>query len=259
MARPHGALLAGLYAYPPNSLGYCGKDSFKDILMRHLSGGSGNKSEASVERAVQRELRHFPSHYAYLRLIARENGLTPFDHEVVHAFWIGNRLLENVGEGALRSFLEDDLLKGKSVSRVRALCDGLPQGMLPHHSFNVLYVNFVTDKVDRSIANFDSCCITGGKITAISPDGKWLEADRFCIQRGKEARDGFFALGRKKDRIALVKGGVRLIQNKLHVGDAISIHWNQAVERIGARDCDSLITYTKLNIDKINKAAFLKR
>lgn len=251
MARPDGAFLAGLYAYPPNSLGYCGKDTFKAILKEYLDGDHGIR----IRSAMERQLRDFSSHFAYLRLIATENGLEPFDDEVVRAFWIGNRLLKNINADALRSFLEDDLLKGKSASRVRRLCDRLPEGILPHHSFNSLYVNFVTDKVDRSIRNFDSCLISAGTVTAISPDGKWLEADRFCIKDGRGEGRGFFVLGKKKERIALVKGGLRLVKDDLLIGDTVSIHWNQAVERIQKQDLDSLIKYTRLNIDSINKAA----
>ena len=101
----NGAFLTSKYAFPPNELGYCGKPTFRRALLSFLEGKAGPEP-------LEREIRKFPVHYAYLRLIADENGLSPFDMEVVRAFWIGNGLLENVGRESLSRFIARGLFRG---------------------------------------------------------------------------------------------------------------------------------------------------
>ncbi len=239
-----GAELASYYAYPPNRRGYCGTRGFCQALRKFQSGKTG-------PGAIRAELAGFSAHYAYLSLIARENGLDPFDTDVVRAFWTGNRLLESVRASALRSFIEKDLLKGKQPARARRLCDNLPEGILPHHSFNVLYVNFVSNAVPRSVRNFDSCCITSGKV--ISADG-----GKATLLRRSIAYDGGFAMREKLSKASLERGGMRFVSG-LKNGDAVSVHWGMIIEKLGRKDERLLDEYTLKNMSAINESAGRKR
>lgn len=233
----NGVELAARYAFPPNRHGYCGTPSFRKALAADLAG-------AGDTAVLKEELKLFRVHYAYLDLIARENGKDPFDLEVVRAFWIGNSLLERVRHESLREFIVDDLFEEKDRARAESLAEDLPEGALPHHSFNPLYVNFVSGRVRRSIRSFDSCCITFGTLSSVA--GKTAKMDRSCV-----CWDRGFALRSRKDTVYLESHGVRLA-GALKAGDAVSVHWGMVVQKLCPGDLSALERYTKLNMDRLN-------
>jgi hypothetical protein len=226
-----GVELAACYAFPPNSLRYCGQPTFITAL------------RSGRARALERELKKFTAHYGYLRLIAAENGLEPFDVRVVRAFWTGNRLLENVSAAALRRFIARMI---KDRARARKLVENLPDGALPHHSFNPLYVNFVTGKVARSVRNYDSCCVTWGKVLRLR--GTSVTVLRQCVAR----KSGRFVLRPEIAAVALEKDGVRLV-GPLKKGDVVSVHWGIIIERLTSARLAALERYTLRNLDAINR------
>jgi hydrogenase maturation factor len=229
----NGVELAARYGFPPNSLGYCGKGSFIDILRKNLDGKN--------TRMLERGLRKFKAQYAYLSLIARENKRKPFDKDVVEAFWIGNSLLDNISHEELKFFIQNDLFGPKQSSRASKLACSLPNGMLPHHSFNSLYINFVTDSVERSVSNLDSCCITWGKVLSVSGDSVLMMRNSIS-----KAKNGKFVISKKKSRIALSKNGIRFIE-KVSKGDILSVHWGMAIEKLSKERARKLEKYTKIN------------
>lgn len=244
MVNMDGVNLASAYAFPPNRKGYCGISGYAKLLKAYRAGEADSDS-------LRRGLMRFSAHYAYLSLIARENGLDPFDNEVVRAFWTGNRLLESVSPKAMRSFIRNGLLKGKSPSRAKRLCDGLPDGILPHHSFNVLYVNFVSNSVPRTIRNFDSCCITSGKVLSVSGNTATLLRRAISYSRG-------FAVKETVSRVSLVRGGMRFIKS-LEKGDTVSVHWGMAIEKLNPRDARLLESYNNKNIIAVNNGQASKK
>ncbi|MCI0504129.1 DUF6390 family protein [Candidatus Micrarchaeota archaeon] len=234
-----GAELASLYAFPPNLRGYCGTCGFIRTLKGFRSGQAGTDALASG-------LKRFPAHYSYLSLIARESGLGPFDMEVVRAFWTGNQLLEAVRPIRLRRFIRRDLLGGKQALRARRMCELLPEGILPHHSFNVLYVNFVSNAVPRTIRNFDSCCITWGNVLSVSPGS-------LSVMRNSISYDCGFTIMRKKSKVALERDGLRFL-DEVKKGDVVSVHWGMAVEKLSRKNERLLEEYTLKNIRAINES-----
>ncbi len=239
-----GVGLASRYAYPPNRRGYCGAGSFQPALRAYGQG-------QAEKRNLRRELEGFCAHHAYLSLIARENGLKPFDTEVVRAFWTGNALLEGIGTRALRSFIRRKLFSSRQAARAKRLCDNLPEGILPHHSFNVLYVNFVSRAVPRTIRNFDSCCVTSGRVVSVSGNSARLVRDSIGFDDG-------FAIVQKESTIALGRGGIRFV-DKAKPGDTLSVHWGMAIEKLSRRDESALRRYTIKNIRAINDSGALRK
>jgi hypothetical protein len=234
----NGIELAARYGFPPNSLGYCGESAFREALRSHMSG----KNNLA---ALESGLKKFKAHYAYLCLIARENGREPFDPEVVEAFWIGNPLLDEVSHEALRSFITTDLFAGKNKARAMKLAESLPKGAIPHHSFNSLYVNFVTDSVERSIKSFDSCCITWGAVQSISGVSATIMRNSISLRGGK------FVIEPRKSEISLESCGMRFVDTPSK-GDILSVHWGMAIERLSPKRVHALERYTKMNIEACN-------
>src|SRR4051812_41969824 len=99
-----GALLFARYAYPPNSLGYCGPAGAEAMLV------PGATSD------IERRARQFEGAWAYLQLLAECAGLDdPLDERVVEAYWLGNELLDAVSS---------DLLVGRLTDRFRGQVGG---------------------------------------------------------------------------------------------------------------------------------------
>ncbi len=223
-------MIAAKYSFTPNSLGYCGTSSFVSLLQ------SGD-NEKTME-----ELKKFHPHYAYLCLIARENQKQSFDDDVVRAFWTGNELLENVSHNSLKEFIINELFP-PGHPRAEELSKNLPEGLVPHHSFNSLYINFVTDKVEKSIKNFDSCCVLPGKV--LSVQGNSLQVERYSIEDGP-------SIGKKQESVLLEFNGTRFIES-VQAGNLISVHWGMAIELLTNEQADSILKYTKRNADVLRK------
>lgn len=236
----NGAELAALYSFPPNSHSYCGTDSFRNTLRSWLR-------DRRKGRKLEQELERFHPHYAYLSLIASENGLEPFDIRVVRAFWTGNRLLENISREAFQDFIERRLLPNDRP-RAKRLARELPEGITPHHSFNPLYVNFVTHKVEPSMRNFDACCVTWGEI--LSASTRFADILRYSI-----SWDGHLLVRPRLEVIELERSGIRLVP-EIKEGDWVSVHWGTAIEKLHARERISLEKYTKINLAALNLAGW---
>src|SRR5436190_409542 len=68
------------YAYPPNALGYCGPDGFRDY------------AEAGVvDQGLVQQVQAFSGAWPYLELISAGCDIKdPLDRRVVEAYWVGN-------------------------------------------------------------------------------------------------------------------------------------------------------------------------
>jgi len=258
-ANTAGIEIAARYSFPPNCHGYCGPSSFVHTLKEHLERKKGNwigKGDGIVRLKTQ--LSRFCTLHAYLKFIAREknskkiNGFDPFDRDVVEAFWIGNELLEDISRADLSRFIRRDLFPKSDSRRANRLADGLPEGMVPHHSFNALYVKFVTGRVKRSVKNFDSCCITFGKVLSVSADRKTAHMGRASVSWNAELGFCFAPL---RSTVALERMGVRFLDldnDPLRKDDLVSVHWGMAVEKIRPSACRAIRKYTQINMDAVN-------
>ena len=78
-----GVLTCAHYAFPPNSLHYCGphqSTTIKEYLQAQIA-----------EPRLSTLLSQFETLYPYLQCIAEANNIKdPFDIRVVEAYWLGN-------------------------------------------------------------------------------------------------------------------------------------------------------------------------
>ncbi len=164
-ANQKGLELAASYSLMPNMLKYCGENDFYSIFRRYL----GNKCNRIAATALSSSLKKFKSHYAYLKTIAQANRKQPFDKEIVNAFWIGNPLLYNVSKERIKQLILNDLcLAGMNKQRAANKARGLSNGILIHHSFNSLYLNFVGNRAKRTTVNYDKCRIGWGRVIGLA-------------------------------------------------------------------------------------------
>jgi hypothetical protein len=231
------------YSFITNKLGYCGLpasyEKFRELVEE-------NKTKEIAE--VKKRLESFYGLYAYLKLIARCNHLKPFDYKVIEAYWLGNELLRKVPRKEIAKTILRDLSAPGLLPRKRAAetAAGIPENAVAHHSFHGLYVKFITNKVAPTTANTDKCIIKWGKVTRVRDER--VEVNGVKLAR----KNGLFYL--KPARLVLSKG----VGFNAEKGDVISIHWNTAIEKLGARQARNLERYTLENIKAVNKTNALR-
>jgi len=237
-----GLELSAAFALAPNSKKYCGKPTFRKSFAAYLLE-KNNKTRAALEKS----LKQFTAHYAYLRLIASSNGCKTFDREVTEALWVGNSLLEKVPKEKMATLIAGEFsgpgkLPGKTA---RALAASLPDGFIPHHSFHVLYLHTITGVIEPSVKNADSCRVSWG--TVVSSDKKNAVIRSQMLTR----KNGKLLLVPCTKTAKLECAGIPLMKN-LKKGDIVACHWGFAAMKLSKPQAARLEKYTRMNLKAAN-------
>ncbi len=238
-----GPLLFVRYAYPPNSLGYCGP---ADSAAFREYGASGVVDEGLVDLA-----RAFSGAWPYLELIASGCGIAdPLDRRVVEAYWVGNTLLDAIPLARTADSMETRFrpLIGRQFPH---LVDNVLAGGVPHHSFHVFgvypWVGLLGDdrKADRALTVLDRCRIRWGqvvteKVGEVSVRSRRLQWDGRRVSLGEpELETAFCHVGETAPSLA--------------EGDWVSLHWDWVCDRLSGRGLRALRHYTTWHLDMVNR------
>ncbi len=225
MTSVDGLRLFARYALPPNTLGYCGPDD------------STGFAEAAFSPATPMgELRHlagsFNGAWPYLRLIAGCVGIDdPFDHRVVEAYWIGNRLLDKVDRSLFLGHIDDRF--SKRSWRDHELVAAAAVVGHPNHSFHVFcaypWIGLLrAGKVEPSLRVLDRCRIRWGTVTAVAPD-------QVTVESRPLAWDGAqLSLGEPLSE-TVAPSGDAAVADALSVGDTVALHWDYVCDRLSSQ------------------------
>jgi len=163
-----GPQLFARYAYPPNSLGYCGP---ADHLALFEYGAAGVTDAGLVELA-----KGFAGAWPYLELIAGATRIRdPLDRRVVEAYWVGSPLLDTVGAVNIGNSMEDRF-RSRTGHQFAHLAEGVVAGGVPHHSFHVFevypWVGLLRDdrKSPTALSVLDRCRIRWGTVESVVGD-----------------------------------------------------------------------------------------
>jgi hypothetical protein len=217
-----GVRLFSRYAFPPNSLGYCGPED------------SGLLSDLMTEKPLlaRDELRHAAERFAgawpYLALIGGIAGRDPLDARVVEAYWIGNSLLDQVDLTMWGNSLNDRFAR-RAGANSAIVTDAAARGGVPTHAFHVFcvypWVGLLRGgATEQALAVIDSCRIRWGTIRD-EAGGDW-----FVVRSQPLTWDGrILDLGLPEDQLvhAPVDRSVAV-----GVGDTVSLHWDYVCDRL---------------------------
>ncbi len=229
------------YSFITNKLRYCGPhDSYLDFL-KYLS-----EPNSDFKKKIIEELKRFEGLYPYLQLIAEKSGKKEFSREVGEAYWLGNSLLDNFDESDLRKLIKDLTQRGLPRSYAEKLTKGIPKGMLPHHSFNVIYVGVgkITGSVGFNIENINNCLIRPAEILEIKKNSVIAQHRPYKFEKNKLMLDKS-----KKTEFDYMPEF-----SEIKKGDVISIHWNFAVDKLTQEQISNLINYTNINVEALNNS-----
>lgn len=239
--RGEGLKLAVRYSLPSCQLGFCGPQNKKNQrLLSEFALG-----ENVPQEEIRQILEKFEAMYPYLKLIASSNQISdPFDEQVVRAFWVGNKLLDNVKIEDLRRMIVTELvgpgLLLKKEAEKRA--SQIPEGAVPHHSFHVLFLGSITGRVDLSGALKDLCRIGWGKVIEVKSEKLKIKSRPLVL--AKKIRLGE-EVEKEVDWDKRAAPGIK-------VGDWVSFHWGQVCDRLSVEDVANLEHYTEKTISGLS-------
>lgn len=218
-----GLLRCSRYAFGPNRLHYCGPDANQE-LFAYL------ENEAS-DPGLEQILQAFKTLYPYLRLIARANGIRDtFAASVVEAYWIGNRLLDNVRTNVFYDHLryEQQIGKRLGLAALETLATKVAEGAVPHHSFHVLDIWKRTGHLERAhtLESMDACRISWGTVVVV--DGPFLSVQIQPLT----LTNGQLALGTPIIQRITRSLGAELDIESLQPGNILTMHWGVPCEII---------------------------
>jgi hypothetical protein len=240
-----GPLLFARYAYPPNSLGYCGADETRTLLEY---GDAGASDGGLAELA-----RTFEGAWPYLTLIAHANRIAdPLDPRVVQAYWVGNELLDRVEPADLARHV-DERFRGRVGRMTEHLLETVAAGAVPHHSFHVFAVYpwlglLRTGIVEEPLYVLDRCRVTPALVLSVSGDravvrlrplrwnGRTLELDAWTSREVSWRDDG----------LSLVAPTP---------GDWVSLHWDFVCDRLTPDEARRLDRTTRRALIAVDSSA----
>ena len=220
-----GPELFSRYARPPNLLGYCGPGDTEGVT----AVASGMEMPIDEMRRVAEA---FDGAWPYLELLG---GLTlrhPLSTEVVEAYWIGNQLLDGVDLHDWGNSVSDRFRR-QAGRRWPAVEDALNAGGLPNHAFHVFcvypWVGLLREGfIGPALEVLDRCRIGIGKVVEV--DHRWAVVERHPLRWVDER---------------LVPGDLlvepfRLPEERLSVGDRVSLHWDFVCSRLSRHQAGAL-------------------
>jgi len=229
-----GYKLALIYGYTPNLLGLCGprKKSEKKIISDFILG------KKIPKKKIEKIIRDFRAAYPYFQLISKSNNIkNPMNNKAVMAYWLGNEYLEKVREKDFKEFAK------KTFSLKK-----FPRGSVPHHSFHVLNIGRIGGKLNENL--LDVCLVKWGKVRQIA-NGKSQKVKVLVSgYEPLEKKNGKFYLGKPTEKEVVWN---KLLAPELKVGDWVSIHWENVMEKLTRKDLENLKKYTEINLRAYSK------
>ncbi len=109
----------------------------------------------------------------------------------------------------------------------------LPDSMLPHHSAHVLHVNFINPKVKPVVHNLSDCLIQWAEVKGEAKNGIKVKGIELFAENNEL---------KLREKEKTVQNQFNL---QLQPGDLISVHWQNAVEKISADELKNLRKFTE--------------
>jgi len=232
-----GSLKFAQYAFSPNKLELCGPRDKNRTIFDYLSA---KRSDPGLIESLE----EFEAAYPYISFIAKENNIRePFSKEVVSAYWLGNRLLNQIQPGHFYRFLKERFSSYLKPDDLRGLKKAIRRGGRPSHNFHVFEVfpktGGMSGQFKPNLGLLDNCRISWGRVVGGKKDELIIER-RPLVFHGQKIE-----LGRpeKVRRSYRIKG--KSFLGRFESGSVVSIHWNWVCDQLSKKELEQLFYWTK--------------
>lgn len=241
MTTVSGPVLFGRFAFPPNSLGYCGPDDPATML-----------ATLTDESAPMEEVRHvvpaFQGAWPYLELIGHGTGHDPLTYQVVEAYWLGSPLLERIDLSMLGDSMEERF-RSRAGWNWSEVVEGINRGGRPNHAFHVFCIYpwvglLQSGIVEQPLAVLDRCRIRWGRVEG-SVDDRLLVKSRPLVWEQARLRLG-------EEQVESVRPPAD--GEAVSPGDLVAMHWDYVCQRVTPRQVARLRHYHDLHLSIVNGA-----
>lgn len=225
------------FAYPPNSLGYCGPGD-ASLLGELMLAGPTAQSE------LRRTAAAFDGAWPYLGLIGGCTNRDPLDPTVVEAYWLGSRLLESVDLPTWGNTAEDRFRRRAGFEWDR-ISGALNMGGVPNHAFHVFcaypWVGLLrTGAVTQALDVLDRCRIRWGEVIGVV-------SEKVLVRSAPLVWDGqHLSLG--PERTEQVGASLDPSVQPVTAGDSVAMHWDYICQVVTPKQLDELKHYHGLHL-----------
>lgn len=214
-----GLKLALLFGKTPCNLGLCGpaEKSKRNLIEDYIKDSQNKKNRRQAKEII----KEFKGAYPYYQLIAKCNKIyNPLDFRVIEAYWIGNKLLNNVSLQQFKTMCKNNFAPfGKITDK---MIDALSKDAIPYHNFHVLNLGSVSGKLSITKKAINLCTVSCGKIIKLNKNSVTVEKKPINTKNG-------FSLGKQIHET--IKWDKQLLP-KIIKGDIVTIHWKTAIIKL---------------------------
>lgn len=235
-----GEALFARYAYPPNTLGYCGTGDGSELLEFATGPSNGD---------VRTSARHFDGAWPYLEIIAWANGIIdPLDEQVVEAYWIGNSMLDAVDAAMFVTQVKDHFSSQRGADW--QCLDSSPTPAA-HHSFHVFGIYpwmglLRAGRGSPALEVLDQCRISCGEVVNVEDDFAEIRCQRLAFDGLRLVRD------RQSINRYRWRKDVQSLSGPVAIGDWVSMHWEWVCQTLTESQVRELEHYTERQLDATN-------
>lgn len=244
-----GLLKFAKYAFPPNTLQYCGPDDV-GMLFDLIS-------EEQPGKDMKNLLLRFSGAMPYLKLIAENSGIKDiFDERIVEAYWLGNNLLKNIETEDIYLHIKERFERNMTTNDWRWLIGKSIPKAKPFHGFHVFDI-YRRAGLSRSgskenvLETMDKCRIAWGKVESVN----------LSVGDKKNPSFGFVLVKYRplvfeEKKILLGKEVLRkafITDTAIKPGDDVSLHWEYICDKITQRQKNNLIYWTNYHLALANE------
>ena len=241
MTSLSGAALFARFAFPPNSLGYCGPAD--SGLMRELVPAGDELTEE-----WRRVITAFDGAWPYLELIGTSLDRDPLESEVVEAYWLGTPMLEKIDLLTLGNSMEDRF-RARAGLDWEKVSDALNSGGRPSHAFHVFCIYpwaglLRSGVVTQSLQVLDRCRIRWGTVVGRA-------GERLLVESQPLTWDGR-SLALAPDQVESALPPVD--HDPIVPGDLVALHWNYVCQRLTPGQHRNLMRDHSRHLSMVNDA-----
>lgn len=225
-----GLQLESRFSLPPNSLGYCGRQTAPAKFKKCIRTGECD--------GVEEEVTKFIVLHPYLRLLSEVTGLPFLSQEIVECYWLGNDLMEKVQPEHYDILLDKFLKQGVPDFLVEDLRANKPKKFIPTHLFQVLHVGVgkTSGAVPFNIQSINNCMIRWGKVIKVNDTS--VDTALHSLEREKPP----YGLTIQAATIPFASDLVPDIKPD----DVVAVHWNMVIKKLTDQEQEKIAKWTKI-------------